>query len=136
MTLSMLLHWHCKNSYCVKRQCIESIVKHTSLFGGLCSLGFPQGVQLPFRSPVENVEHAFEEITSGNLHIISQAGHTTQDFMVRTFGLLYVLSTLYVLHVPRTFKFSTVKLKQKSMLSFLSTVNQLERRTGNNFRDY
>ena len=72
----MLLHWHCKNSYCVKRQCIESIVKHTSLFGGLCSLGFPQGVQLPFRSPVENVEQAFEEITSGNLHIISQAGHT------------------------------------------------------------
>ena len=27
---------------------------------------FPQGVQLPFHSPVENVEHGSEDITSGN----------------------------------------------------------------------
>lgn len=47
--------------------------KHKEIsFWGLCSLVFSQGVQLPFRSPVQNAEHASEEITSGNPHNVLQ----------------------------------------------------------------
>lgn len=59
---------------------------------------FPQGVQLPFHSPVENVEHGSEDITSGNhgspQNVTSRPHWTVCGWSTLPFFFFFVVATV------------------------------------------